>query len=106
MNREEQKQILEFIERAVKGRPDGPLPPMDFEADAIIRALFVRNSEAAYRITKLAMAQEAELELFWASTEPAEAPRQGFFARLFSRRNLPDPLRKTQLPALERQASG
>ena len=28
---------------------------MDLEADAIIRALFVRNPDAAYRITVLAM---------------------------------------------------
>jgi len=34
---------------------------MDVEADAIIRALFVRNPEAAYRITMLAMVQAETL---------------------------------------------
>ena len=41
---------------------------MDLEADAIIRALFVRNPEAAYRITKLAMTLESELEALRAAT--------------------------------------
>ncbi len=52
MTRDEQKAITEFVDRAVSGIQ----PPMDIEADAIIRALFARNPDAAYRITKLAMA--------------------------------------------------
>ncbi len=53
MNRDEQKAITQFIEGAI----GGDAPPMDVEADAIIRALFVRNPEAAYRVTMLAMAK-------------------------------------------------
>lgn len=58
MTRDEQKSITGFIERAIKLDLEAPL---DVEADAIIRALFKRNPEAAYRITMLAMAQDAEL---------------------------------------------
>jgi hypothetical protein len=61
VTREEQKSITGFIEQAVKPEPNAEVAPLDVEADAIIRALFVRNPEAAYRITKLAMAQAAEL---------------------------------------------
>jgi hypothetical protein len=61
VTREEQKSITAFIEQAVKAASDGHAAPLDVEADAIIRALFVRNPEAAYRITLLAMAQEREL---------------------------------------------
>lgn len=35
---------------------------MDVEADAIIRALFVRNPDAAYRVTMLAMSLSAQIE--------------------------------------------
>jgi enoyl-CoA hydratase/carnithine racemase len=60
VTREELKTITRFIEQAV--RPDtNAEAPLDVEADAIIRALFVRNPEAAYRITLLAMAQGEEL---------------------------------------------
>jgi hypothetical protein len=57
MTREEQRQITEFVERAVTSSPASPLPPLDVEADAIIRALFVRNPDAAYRMTMLAIGQ-------------------------------------------------
>ncbi len=33
----------------------GPQEPLDVEADAIIRAYFKRNPDAAYRVTKMAM---------------------------------------------------
>lgn len=62
MTREEQKNITGFIQQAVKPDPTGQQAPLDVEADAIIRALFVRNPEAAYRITLLAMAQAGELQ--------------------------------------------
>jgi hypothetical protein len=57
VNRDEQKAITEFIEGAARARA----PDMDVEADAIIRALFVRNPDAAYRMTMLAMAQARDL---------------------------------------------
>lgn len=56
MTRDEHRNIIAFIEEAV--RPHAAAAPIDVEADAIIRALFVRNSEAAYRVTALAMAQQ------------------------------------------------
>lgn len=61
MTREEQKSITGFIEQAVKPNDSVHEMPLDVEADAIIRALFVRNPEAAYRMTMLAMAQAEEL---------------------------------------------
>ncbi len=62
MTRDEQKSIIGFIELTVKPAPIAQTAPLDIEADAIIRALFVRNPEAAYRMTMLAMAQAEELE--------------------------------------------
>jgi len=81
VTREEQKQITEFVERAVKDQQ----APMDVEADAIIRALFVRNPDAAYRITMMAMAQQRELSSI-PDTEDATEPRRGWLAFLFERR--------------------
>jgi hypothetical protein len=51
VTREEHKDILEFIGQAVNDAPG----PLDVEADAIIRAQFVRNPDAAYRVTMLAL---------------------------------------------------
>jgi hypothetical protein len=61
VTREEHRNIIGFIDLATN--PDSGLErlPLDVEADAIIRALFVRNPEAAYRVTVLAMAQAEEL---------------------------------------------
>jgi hypothetical protein len=61
LTRDQQKSITEFIELAAKPPDSAPKAPIDVEADAIIRALFVRNPEAAYRMTMLAMAQVEEL---------------------------------------------
>ncbi len=85
MNRDEQKAITRFIEGAV-GRDD---LPMDVEADAIIRALFVRNPEAAYRVTMLAMAQ---------FERPREAVRMAVPVR---RRWLPHVWRRGQRGAVD-----
>ncbi len=82
VTREEQKLITEFVELAV----GGDQPPMDVEADAIIRALFVRNPDAAYRVTLLAMAQQKELLGLRAQ---AARERRGWLAGLFEKRNLP-----------------
>jgi len=87
VTRDEQKQITEFVERAVRGAEGASPPPMDIEADAIIRALFVRNPAAAYRITMLALGQARELEV--QRTEMSEAKRQqhlGWLARLLKKR--------------------
>jgi hypothetical protein len=90
MNRDEQKRILEFIELAVKGQPGTQLAPMDVEADAIIRALFVRNPEAAYRITMLAMLQAKALAERHADPSSTLAPKDeratGLLGWLLSRR--------------------
>jgi len=69
VTRDEHQDIIAFIDEAV--RQDDSAAPLDVEADAIIRALFVRNPEAAYRVTKLAMAQRGELERM--RTELADA---------------------------------
>ena len=52
MTLQEHKTILAFLDHAL----GGPQEPLDVEADAIIRAYFKRNPDAAYRVTKLAMA--------------------------------------------------
>ncbi len=82
MTKDEHKAIIEFVARAVGGEQ----PPMDVEADAIIRALFVRNPDAAYRMTMLAMRLAAAA----AAVEPAEtARRKHWLAALFERRQIP-----------------
>jgi hypothetical protein len=67
VTRDEHKAILAFIEYAVGADQS----PMDVEADAIIRAIFKRNPDAAYRMTMLAMAAAASQ----AVQPPSEAPR-------------------------------
>lgn len=52
MDLQEHKTILAFLDHMLHTAADEPL---DLEADAIIRAYFKRNPEAAYRITRLAM---------------------------------------------------
>lgn len=68
MTREQQKSIIEFVGRTANAGE----AELDVEADAIIRALFVRNPDAAYRMTMLAMAQEQELAKHCAMDLPAE----------------------------------
>jgi len=58
VTRDEHREIIAFIDAVTRPQAE---PALDVEADAIIRALFVRNPEAAYRVTKFAMAQRAEL---------------------------------------------
>jgi hypothetical protein len=84
LTRDEQKMITEFLHRAVHGAPGAALPPLDIEADAIIRALFVRNPEAAYRVTMLAIGQARELDAGRAALAETHARiREGWFWRLF-----------------------
>lgn len=48
----EHQTILAFLDKVLR---DAATEPFDLEADAIIRAYFKRNPEAAYRITLMAM---------------------------------------------------
>jgi hypothetical protein len=92
VTREEQKNITCFIELAVKSDAGAADTALDVEADAIIRALFVRNPEAAYRITMLAMSQAEQLaELTTALSEERNAARGNWLSRLPKR---PEPLQR------------
>jgi len=84
VTRDEHKAILAFIDYAMGGDQS----PMDLEADAIIRAIFKRNPDAAYRMTMLAMAS-AETQ---AAPKPMDAPRhKGWLSAWFEKRHsLPD----------------
>lgn len=84
MNRDEQKQITELIERALKHVSLRRPATLDVEADAIIRALFVRNPEAAYRITMLAIEQSEEIKRL--QLEIAEFSKASLLSRLFKPR--------------------
>jgi hypothetical protein len=55
---------------------------MDVEADAIIRALFVRNPDAAYRVTMLAMGLSRQLR---ERTEAKMPVRKSWFANFMKR---------------------
>jgi hypothetical protein len=80
VTRDQHKAIIAFIS-AITG---GEQPPMDVEADAIIRALFVRNPDAAYRVTMLAMSLVASAE----TQRPPDLPRhKGWFSTLFDKRS-------------------
>jgi hypothetical protein len=71
--------ILSFIDRATGGEQ----APVDVEAETIIRAYFKRNPEAAYRVTKLAMALAAKLE-----TAPPQQPQpKNWLLALIDRRD-------------------
>jgi len=107
MNRDEQKQILALIDRALNGTPTSPVRTMDIEADAIIRALFVRNPEAAYRVTMLAVSQAQEIEaLQGALAAPDRTAALGLLSRFFSKRAVTDASRDRRLRVLERPVSG
>ncbi len=81
MTREEQKSITEFVYRTV----NGDHPPMDIEADAIIRALFARNPDAAYRITMLAMSlSDAQIAQ---AMQNARANGKGWLGGLFGKKD-------------------
>jgi hypothetical protein len=80
VTREQQKSITEFVARTVSADH----PPMDIEADAIIRALFARNPDAAYRITMLAMAlTDAQV----AQAKIARANGKGLLSALFGKKD-------------------
>ena len=73
--------ILAFLGRLMGGGQEA----IDVEADAIIRAFFKRNPDAAYRVTKLAMALAAQpVE----RAVPSPAPKsRNWFAALLERRD-------------------
>ena len=84
MTKDEHKAIIEFVARAVGDEQ----PPMDVEADAIIRALFVRNPDAAYRMTMLAMSlsgRPADEKLHAPPPEESKEPRKGWLTGIFER---------------------
>lgn len=79
MTREEHKLIIALLERTVRGAQT----QVDIEADAIIRAFLVRNPDAAYRLTMLALA----LSEGPSPEQPSGAPRRkSWLAALFDRR--------------------
>src|SRR3954447_23582080 len=113
MTNEERDLIARFIAR-VAGAPSGgfmtgsgsvpqsqqPLPPIDREADTFIAQQFQQFPEARYRITQMALVQEAALaemnnrvqRLQWEleqarhaiQTQPQQSNQQkGFFSSLF-----------------------
>jgi hypothetical protein len=85
MNRDEQRQITALIDRALTDDSVASAGVMDVEADAIIRALFVRNPQAAYRVTKLAIMQSEEIERLRATLAAlSQARRSGWLTRLFN----------------------
>jgi hypothetical protein len=90
VTREEQKTITQLIGRAVNGADGSPPPPMDIEAHAIIRALFVRNPEAAYRVTMLAIGLTRELEA-QRLQNAAELTRKPWISRFFKPASAPSP---------------
>lgn len=87
MTREEHKSIIEFVESAVRvDNAESPAGDLDVEADAIIRALFVRKPDAAYRVTMLAMAQQKELAQLLAERGEGKSNfRSGWLAWLLSK---------------------
>lgn len=85
MTREEHMDILAFFDRVINSADVA----VDVEADAIIRAMFKRNPDAAYHVTKLAMelaAQPAPLPAQPSTPEAAPKhagkPRQWFASLL------------------------
>jgi hypothetical protein len=85
VTRNEHRNIIGFIESAVR-KDEVSASPLDVEADAIIRALFVRHPEAAYRVTKRAMALEEELASIRRKSEEAVArARKSWWSRLWRR---------------------
>jgi hypothetical protein len=75
--------ILAFLGRLMGGAQES----VDVEADAIIRAFFKRNPDAAYHVTKLAMALTAQpAPLAMQPSSPPPKPRN-WFAALLERRD-------------------
>jgi hypothetical protein len=102
VTRDEHQAIIGFVEQAVRGDES----PMDVEADAIIRALFKRNPDAAYRVTMLAMSMagtlsETRTRVGGEPHEPGALPSRGrgWLSGLFERR---DTVARRNEPAMYR----
>lgn len=80
---EEHMSILDFLGRLM----GGPQEAVDIEADAIIRAFFKRNPDAAYRVTKLAMSLAADPEPRVVQPAPAPPKSRNWFSALLERRD-------------------
>jgi hypothetical protein len=78
---EEHMSILGFLGRLMGSAKDS----VDVEADAIIRAFFKRNPDAAYRVTKLAMELAVQAEQIAAPPPPPKS--RNWFAALLERRD-------------------
>lgn len=79
MTREEHKSIIALLERTIQGAQT----QVDIEADVIIRAFLVRNPDAAYRLTMLALA----LSEGPSPEQPDAVPRRkSWLATLLTRR--------------------
>ena len=107
VTRDEHRSIIAFIDGAARQHDEVTPEPMDVEADAIIRALFVRNPDAAYRITKLAMAQQEALSVLRAELAQAQADAaRPWWTRIRRKYSRPRRARqKTLLSAFGRMAS-
>lgn len=79
---EEHMSILAFLGRLMGGAQES----VDVEADAIIRAFFKRNPDAAYHMTKLAMALSSQTAQLPVQQSPPK-PRNWFTALLERRDN-------------------
>ncbi len=87
MTRDEHRDIIAFITAVVRQDDELVQPPLDVEADAIIRALFVRNPESAYRVTRLAMAQRDQLVQLEVELAELQAyQNRSWLARLLKKR--------------------
>ncbi len=75
--------ILAFLGRLMGSTQES----VDVEADAIIRAFFKRNPDAAYHVTKLAMALSAQTEQLPVVQQSPPKPRNWFTALLERRDN-------------------
>jgi len=93
VTREQHLAILAFIDSATAGAQ----PPIDVEADAIIRALFKRNPDLAYRMTMLAMSLSPAPAVQAAEPELKDLPRKSWLSGLFERRDSPPARREPVL---------
>jgi hypothetical protein len=109
VTRDEHRNIIAFINSAVQPEAAQAAAPLDVEADAIIRALFVRNPEAAYRVTMLAMAQREDLAALKAElAETRSETGKGWFSRLLQKIERPErtPRRDPELSMFPQNARG
>ncbi|UYH51539.1 DUF2076 domain-containing protein [Candidatus Kirkpatrickella diaphorinae] len=99
MNQQERDLIAQFVARVGgeqnNAQPGTALAPIDPEADQWIKENFSKHPEAAYRVTQMAVVQEAALaeahnrirqlqfQLQQAQQQPQRGASGGFFSNLF-----------------------